>query len=83
LAVGGTSFSGGDVLPGAYEHPQGFQIQLNLDDAAAAERIFTALADGGRVAVPLQETFWAQRFGALVDRFGIPWAINCGERQVG
>jgi PhnB protein len=81
LTVGDTAFSGGDVLPGGYERPQGFQVQLNLDDAAAAERIFTQLADGGRVTVPLQQTFWAQRFGAVVDRFGIPWGINCGERD--
>jgi PhnB protein len=81
LTVGGTALSGGDVLPGLYERPQGFQLLLNLDDAEAAERIFTQLADGGRVRVPLQQTFWAQRFGEVVDRFGIPWGINCGERQ--
>jgi PhnB protein len=80
LTVGRTAFSGGDVLPGAYERPQGFQLQLDLDDAADAERIFTRLAEGGQVTVPLGATFWAQRFGAVVDRFGIPWAINCGER---
>ena len=79
MKVGGTDLSAGDPLPGHYERPQGFQLQLNLDDEAAAERIFAQLADGGRVTVPLQETFWAQRFGAVVDRFGIPWAINCGE----
>jgi PhnB protein len=81
FTVGSTSFSGADVLPGVYERPQGFQVQLNLDDAAAAERIFEQLADGGEVTVSLQQTFWAQRFGAVVDRFGIPWAINCGERE--
>jgi PhnB protein len=82
LTVGGTTLSGGDVLPGQYERPQGFQLQLNVDDAGAAERIFTQLADGGRVTVPLQQTFWALRFGAVVDRFGIPWGINCEEREV-
>ena len=81
LTIGGAALSGGDVLPGSYERPQGFQLQLNLDDAAAAERIFTQLADGGEVTVPLQQTFWALRFGAVVDRFGIPWAINCEERD--
>ena len=50
-------FSGANVLPGAYQRPQGFQIQLNIDDAAAAERIFTQLADGGDETVPLQQTF--------------------------
>src|SRR5262249_50705554 len=79
LTVGSTAFTGGDVLPGAYERPQGFQLQLNLEDAVAADRVFAKLADGGRVTFPLEETFWAKRFGALVDRFGIPWAINCGD----
>ena len=78
--MGGTAFSGGDVLPGAYQRPQGFKIDLNLDDVAEAERIYTTLADGGHTTVPLQQTFWAQRFGAVVDRFGIPWGINCGDR---
>jgi PhnB protein len=78
LTVGGTAISGGDVLE--YEHPQGFQLQLNLDDVGAAERIFTQLAAGGTVTHSLQQTFWAQQFGAVVDRYGIPWAINCGER---
>jgi PhnB protein len=77
LNIGGTAISGGDVLPGAYKFPQGFQIDLSLDDVAAAERIFATLADGGDVTVPLQQTFWAKRFGAVVDRFGIPWGINC------
>ncbi|HJZ71575.1 MAG TPA: VOC family protein [Vicinamibacterales bacterium] len=79
LALGDTSLSGGDVLPDQYERPQGFQLQLNLDDADAADRIFAQLADGGDVSFPLQQTFWAKRFGAVVDRFGIPWAINCGD----
>ena len=81
LTVGGTALSGGDVLPGVYERPQGFQIQLNLDDATAAERIFAQLAEGGEVTVPLQQTFWAHRFGAVIDRFGVPWGINCEERE--
>jgi PhnB protein len=82
LQVGGMAFSGADVLPGAYHRPQGFQVQLNLDDVAAAERIFAQLAEDGEVTVSLQQTFWAQRFGEVVDRFGIPWSINCGERGV-
>src|SRR5215510_12672523 len=80
FTVGDTAFSGGDVLPGLYVRPQGFQIQLNLDDVATAERIFERFADGGTVTLPLQETFWAKRFGNVVDRFGIPWGINCEER---
>jgi uncharacterized glyoxalase superfamily protein PhnB len=35
--------------------------------------------ENGTVQMPLQETFWAFRFGVLVDQFGIPWQINCGK----
>ena len=36
-----------------------------------------ALVEGGTVRMPLQETFWAEKFGMLTDRFGTPWMINC------
>ena len=69
--------SGSDVPPDRYEAPQGFQVVLQMDDPVAAERVFNALAENARIAMPLQETFWAIRFGVLVDQFGIPWSINC------
>jgi len=81
LKIGDTAIAGGDVLPDRYEPPKGFQILLNMDDPVAAERVFQALAEKGTIAMPLQETFWASRFGVLVDQFGIPWSINC-ERAV-
>jgi PhnB protein len=46
---------------------------LGLNDSVEAERIFHALGENGTVQLALQETFWAVRFGMLVDRFGIPW----------
>jgi len=70
-------FYGADALPGHYQKPQGFALQLNLSNAVEAERIFNALAKNGIVQMPLQETFWALRFGVLVDQFGIQWHINC------
>lgn len=42
-----------------------------------AERIFAALSAGGEVTMPLEETFWAHRFGAITDRFGKRWMVNC------
>lgn len=68
---------GSDALPGRYQKPQGFALQLNLGDPIEAERIFKELAAGGTVQQPLEETFWALRFGMVVDQFGIPWLINC------
>lgn len=77
LALGDTAISGADVPPDQYTPPAGFSITLQMDDAAAADRVFEGLAEGGTVKAALQETFWAARFGAVVDRFGIEWAVNC------
>ena len=43
----------------------------------SSSRVFEGLAEGGTIKAFLQETFWAARFGAVVDRFGIEWAVNC------
>jgi PhnB protein len=52
-------------------------INLSVSDPAEADRIFAAFAEGGAVGMPIQETFWALRFGVVTDRFNIPWMINC------
>ena len=79
LTVGGQVLMGGDVVPAAYEAPKGFSLSLQITSTSEAERIFHELAKEGRVTVPLEKTFWAARFGMVVDRFGIPWLINCEE----
>src|SRR5437764_8037910 len=76
LVIGDNALLGADALPGSYESPRGFSVLLNLNDPGETERLFRALAESGTVRVPLQETFWAHRFGDLVDQFGIPWAFN-------
>ena len=68
----------GDVAPERYEEPRGFSLSLQMNDTTQAERVFNELAANGRIVMPLEKTFWAARFGMLVDRFGIPWLINCG-----
>jgi PhnB protein len=75
LAVGDQLLQGSDSP--AEHKARGFAISIGLADAAEAERIFAALADGGTVGMPIQETFWALRFGMVTDRFGTPWMINC------
>ena len=77
LSLGDRVLQGADAPPGQYQKPQGFSLALNFKDAAEADRIFKALGENGTVQMPLQETFWALRFGALVDRFGIAWMVNC------
>ena len=77
VTLGGQELSGADVAPDGYEEPKGFSLSLQITSTIDAERIFHELARDGRVVLPLEKTFWAARFGMLVDRFGIPWLINC------
>jgi PhnB protein len=79
LIVGETALMGADVPPDRYEEPRGFSVTIQINDPADAERIFRSLSEDGTVHMPLRETFWAARFGMLVDRFGIPWMVNCGQ----
>jgi PhnB protein len=77
LTVADQVLMGGDVAPDHYEAPKGFSLSLQMKNTAEAERIFRELSEKGRVVMPLEKTFWAERFGMVVDRFGIPWLINC------
>ena len=77
VTVGAQELMGGDVAPDAYEPTKGFTLSIQIASVPDAERIFRELATGGRVVLPLEKTFWAERFGMFVDRFGIPWMINC------
>jgi PhnB protein len=78
LAIGDQVLMGGDVLD-LYQEPTGFSLSIQITDPTEAERIFRELARDGTVKMPLEKTFWAARFGMVVDRFGIPWLINCEE----
>ena len=77
LRFGDQAIHGADAPPQYYEKPQGFSISINLKDASEAERLFRELSANGSVRMPLEKTFWAERFGMFTDRFGIPWMINC------
>lgn len=55
---------------------QGFSLSLAVFTEAEADRYFNALADGGKVTTPLNQTFWSPRFGMLEDKFGIGWMVS-------
>jgi len=77
LVAGGTALMGSDSPSEHFEQPKGFSVSLQVDRPEEADRIFSALAENGTVQMPIGETFWAARFGMLVDQFGIPWMVNC------
>ncbi len=74
ITIGGTELMGADI-PNAQPMRSAY-LSLATTTDADAERIFSALKDGGEVFIPLQETFFATRFGQLRDRFGINWMIT-------
>ena len=54
-----------------------FSINLQPDSRAEADALFAALSEGGEVKMPMQDMFWGDYFGQLVDRFGVQWMVNC------
>ena len=73
ISIGDTELMGADI-PNAQPMRSAY-LTLSVDRDMEAERIFAALADGGEILMPLEETFFASRFGQLRDRFGINWMI--------
>ena len=77
MTVGDAVLMASDAPPGRYDKPKGFSVSIQVKDPADAERIFHALAENGTVQMPFQQTFWSAGFGMCVDRFAIPWMVNC------
>ena len=71
----------GDTPPGVpHTGMHGVMLALTYPSAEEGRRVFAALADGGTVQMPLGETFWAESFGMVTDRFGTAWGVNGGPK---
>jgi PhnB protein len=76
LRIGDTIVMASDgMAQGKAPEFKGFSLSLNAKDGADAERLFTALSDGGQVRQPLIKTFFSPSFGMLADKFGVGWMI--------
>lgn len=75
LIIGGVALMASDA-GNMYQTPQGFSVHLEFASSAEVEQAWAALAEGGHVAMPLSQVFWAERFGMLTDRFGTPWMLS-------
>ena len=73
-----TVLMGSDTMPGIHDHQVGHNISLsiNTDSREEADLIFTGLSAGGKVSMPLADTFWGAYFGMWTDKFGINWMVN-------
>lgn len=82
LVIGDQAIMGSDTTPDRpVDDVSGFSVSLNVDSIVEAERVFGALSEDGTVKMPLEQTFWAARFGMLVDKFGVSWMVNCEKDQ--
>jgi len=75
LRIGDTTVMVSDGRCSGKPDFRGFALTINAPDVAQADRMFSALADGGQVQMPLAKTFFAPRFGMVTDRFGVLWMI--------
>lgn len=75
FVVGATLMMASDGRCSGQPNFQGMSLSLTVPTAADAERIFAALSEGGKVEMPLAETFFSPRFGMVADRFGVSWMV--------
>jgi PhnB protein len=75
--AGDMKFMCSDGRPGTPPHGEDeIALSIATEDADEGDRVFNALAQGGKVEMPLEKAFWGGRFGQLVDRFGIQWMVS-------
>lgn len=77
LVAGDLTLMGADSPPDRYQPPGSTSNMLRMETVEEAERVFAVLGEGATVHMPIGETFFALRFGMLIDRFGIPWMVIC------
>jgi PhnB protein len=75
LRIGDTTVMASDGNCQGQAKFQGVALSVTVANEAEAERVFTALSDGGQVQMPLTKTFFSPRFGMTADRFGVPWMV--------
>ena len=75
LRIGDATVMASDGMCSGQPSFQGFSLSISAADTAEAERLFTALADGGNVSMPLGKTFFSPCFGMVTDRFGVSWMV--------
>jgi PhnB protein len=76
VQIGDVTFMASDGFASGHPTFKGFSLSLTLPDEKKVEQTFKALADKGKIDMPLSTTFWSKRFGMLTDRFGVQWMVG-------
>ena len=74
--VGETQLMADDGMGKKQATFKGMTLAIEVADDAEAQRVFSALGQGGLVTTPLMKTLWTSSFGMLTDKFGVPWMLN-------
>jgi PhnB protein len=82
LSKGTAVLMASDTMPGMpFQQGNNFSVSINCESQQEIEKLFTGLGEKGKITMPLQQTFWAARFGMLTDQFGINWMFNFEQPQ--
>src|SRR4029079_16214549 len=81
LRIGGSNVMASDGYCTSNPNFSGITLSLSVSDAPSAGRAFNALAEGGKIHMPLCKTFFSPRFGLVADKFGVPWMVIVPQQQ--
>ncbi len=79
INIGDEVLMGSDVFPGMggpFSMGSNYNISIHPDSREEADRIYSELSEGGNPEHPLQDQFWGDYWGSLIDRFGVQWMVN-------
>jgi PhnB protein len=79
--IGSTTLMASDGCATGQPKFEGFSLSISVPNEAEADQAFAALADGGKIGMPLGKTFWSPRFGMVEDRFGVSWMVSVATQK--
>ena len=75
ITIGGSTILVSDGRGGGQPKFEGFSLSYTVPNEAAADKVFTALTEGGKIEMPIAATFFSPRFGMVTDKFGVCWMV--------
>jgi PhnB protein len=81
LTIDGHLLMGSDDPTGDGGPVKGISVSFSTAEVAEAERVFSALAEGGEITMPMEPTFWSPMFGACIDRYGMSWMVDAAPAE--
>lgn len=55
-------------------------VSISIASKKEGQKVFDALANGGKIDMPFADQFWGATFGSLTDKFGVSWMVNAEQK---